>query len=72
MTAQTATRHLWGHLPEFTACGVAFDAHDSGDYDEKIVFAASGESVNCPHCAAVVAYYKGVDGRKVRAAGVSS
>ena len=28
---------------EFTVCGMAFDAHDSCDHDEPIVFAGAGE-----------------------------
>lgn len=36
--------------PEFTMCGMAFDAHWTGDSDEVIVMAAPGELVTCADC----------------------
>ena len=37
---------------EHSLCGMAFDAFDSGDADEPIIFAKSGEVVTCPECRA--------------------
>lgn len=37
-------------LNEFTICGMAFDAHDSGDAAEPIVVAEVGQMVTCPTC----------------------
>lgn len=37
-------------LPEFTLCGMAFDAYDSQDTDVPVVFAAPGETITCPDC----------------------
>jgi len=35
---------------EHSLCGMAFDAFDTGDADEQIVFAKDGETVTCPDC----------------------
>lgn len=43
---------------EFTLCGIAFDAHDSGDVDEPVVFAAPGQTVDCEDCRIVIDYVK--------------
>lgn len=40
--------------PEFTLCGLAFDAFDSGDCDSPIVFAQIGERVTCDYCIRVI------------------
>ena len=39
---------------EYTMCGLAFDAHDSGDLEEEIVSAVDGEPVTCQECRRVV------------------
>jgi hypothetical protein len=41
---------------EFTLCGMAFDAYDSGDADEPIVMAQPRELVTCAECRAVIDY----------------
>lgn len=43
---------------EFTLCGLAFDAHDSGDHDEPVIMAAPGQLVNCVECRAVIDYVR--------------
>ena len=35
---------------EMTMCGMAFDAHDSGDSDEPIIFAKSRQRITCDDC----------------------
>ena len=45
---------------EFTVCGFAFDAHDSGDHDEPIVFAGNGEAVTCPECRRIVVEFRSI------------
>lgn len=35
---------------EHSLCGMAFDAFESGDADEPIVFAGDGELVTCADC----------------------
>lgn len=39
---------------EFTMCGLAFDAHRTGDHDEDIAFVGAGEAVTCQECRRVV------------------
>jgi len=49
------TRHATNPAQsEYTMCGMAFDAHGSGDCDEPIVFAREGEPVTCQECRRVV------------------
>ncbi|WP_186058673.1 hypothetical protein [Burkholderia gladioli] len=43
---------------EFTLCGIAFDAQDSGDIDEPIVFAKAGQVVDCEDCRRIIDYVK--------------
>lgn len=43
---------------EFTLCGIAFDAHDSGDADEPAVFAVTGQTVDCEDCRRIIDYVK--------------
>lgn len=45
---------------EFAACGLAFDAHDSGDHDEPVIFAGAGEAVTCPECRRIVIEFRSV------------
>lgn len=45
---------------EFTVCGMAFDAHDSGDHDEPIVFAGVGEVVTCEECRRIVIEFRSI------------
>lgn len=40
----------WSQGEEFTMCGMAFDAFESGDADAPIVFAERGETVTCKDC----------------------
>ena len=46
---------------EYTMCGLAFDAYDSGDHDEQITFAVGGKPVTCMDCRHMV-----LDVRKIR------
>lgn len=39
---------------EFTLCGVAFDAFDTGDAEEPVVFAQAGELITCKECRNVI------------------
>jgi hypothetical protein len=45
--------HGEGHV-EFTLCGLACDAYESGDHDESVVSAKPGELVTCPECRQVL------------------
>lgn len=45
-------------LGEFALCGLAFDAHDSGDVDEPVEFAEPGKLVTCPDCKHVLDYVR--------------
>lgn len=42
-------RHAPG-TQEHTLCGMAFDAFDTGDCEEPIVFAEPGQLVTCAAC----------------------
>lgn len=50
-------RHAEGEQ-EHSLCGMAFDAYDSGDSDEEIIFAGDGETVTCPQCRAHLDYIR--------------
>lgn len=39
-----------GQGEEFSLCGMSYDAFESGDADETIVFAEPGQKINCPDC----------------------
>jgi hypothetical protein len=46
------------HAPgigEHALCGLAYDAHLSGDTDDPVIFAARGQVVTCEYCRAVIA-----------------
>lgn len=45
---------------EYTLCGFAVDAHETGDHSEPIVFAKPGETINCPECRVVINYCKSI------------
>jgi len=47
-----------GNGGEFTICGMAFDAYESGDADEQVVFAKPKEVVTCKECRAAIDYVK--------------
>lgn len=49
-----------GQGGEFTMCGVAFDAFDSGGVEEEIIFAEPGDLITCPACREVIAFYRTV------------
>lgn len=52
-----STLHAEGIIPpEFTMCGMAFDAHCTGDSDEVISMAAPGELVTCKDCRRAIDY----------------
>lgn len=50
--------HAASELPEFTMCGIAFDAFMSGDVDEEIVFAKKGQIVDCEDCRRAIDHAK--------------
>lgn len=39
---------------EFSLCGLAFDAFESGDADEPVEFAKSGQKITCEECRDVI------------------
>ncbi len=39
---------------EHALCGLALDAHDSGDWPEPVVMAESGELVTCKECRSAI------------------
>lgn len=39
---------------EYSLCGLAFDAHETGDADEPVEFAEAGELVTCVECRDVI------------------
>jgi hypothetical protein len=45
----TPDKHAEG-LQEHSLCGLAFDAFDTGDYEEPVVFAKTGQRVTCERC----------------------
>lgn len=45
-------------LAEFSLCGDAFDAYDSGDAEEQYEIVAFGGTVTCPQCCIVIAEVK--------------
>jgi len=47
---------------EFTLCGIAYDAFESGDADEKVTFAKSGERVTCEECREVIDHIRKFQG----------
>lgn len=46
--------------PEFSLCGDAFDAFDSGDASEPYEFAKPGESITCAICCNAVREIKAI------------
>lgn len=49
-----SVRHGKSNAPEFAVCGLACDAHESGDWHEPVVYAAPGETVTCAECRAAI------------------
>ena len=43
---------------EYTLCGDAFDAYESGDSDAPIVIAKMNQTVTCPKCRNVIVWVK--------------
>jgi hypothetical protein len=43
---------------EFAVCGLAYDAHESGDHEEPVVLAREGEAVTCGECRRIVIEYR--------------
>lgn len=66
----TTHRSAPGQGGEYTACGMAFDAHDSGDEDEPIVFAEPGKVYDCAECRRVVDAYRATRGYRQPPEGV--
>lgn len=67
MKLEPNVRHFANSIvPEYTACGMAFDAYESGDAEEQIIFAAPGETVTCVGSRKIIADAKMVRHWKVR------
>lgn len=51
-----STKHAKGTNTgsEFTMCGMAFDAYESGDSEERIIFAKPKEVVTCQDCRDII------------------
>lgn len=47
---------------DYTMCGLASDAYESGDESAPVVIAGPGELITCKGCRAVIAYYKSIKG----------
>lgn len=45
---------------DFTMCGLASDAFLTGDEPDPVNIAVPGESITCPQCRAVIAFYRGI------------
>ena len=43
---------------EYTLCGIAFDAYESGDSDELIVFVQPFETITCEQCRTAIKYVR--------------
>lgn len=43
-----------GYGTDYTLCGLAQDAFDTGDADEPVVVAQAGELVTCEYCHSVI------------------
>jgi hypothetical protein len=43
---------------EYTVCGLAFDAYDSGDAAEPVVMAEEGQVYTCENCRRVIAWHR--------------
>jgi len=52
-------------MAEYSLCGMAFDAYESGDAEEQIIFAQSGETITCTGCRKIIAEAKLVKHWKV-------
>jgi len=58
-------RHMHNSaVPEYSLCGMAFDAYDPGDAEE-IIFAKSGETITCTGCRKIIADAKRIKHWKV-------
>ena len=47
-------------MAEYSLCGMAFDAYESGDAEDQIIFAQSGETITCIGCKKIIAEAKKV------------
>jgi len=52
-----STKHAAGPQ-EHALCGLAEDAHESGDWHEPVVMAKPGESVTCKECRDVIDFIR--------------
>jgi hypothetical protein len=43
---------------EHSLCGLAFDAYETGDVDDPVIFATAGGLVTCPECRALINYIR--------------
>lgn len=43
---------------EYTLCGLAFDAYESGDHPEPVIEANPGQIVNCEECRKAIDFAK--------------
>lgn len=47
-----------GQGGEFTVCGMAFDAFESGDADAPIVFAGTRQFITCQECCEIIQQFR--------------
>lgn len=50
--------HAPGERQEFTLCGMAPEAFETGDADEPVVIAEPGEAISCPTCCRTIDYVR--------------
>ncbi|MAN46306.1 MAG: hypothetical protein CMF04_08925 [Hyphomonas sp.] len=58
MSDNKSVLHGFYRNPEFTACGLLFDAYEVGDHDEPVKFARSGQKVTCEDCIREIRFFK--------------
>lgn len=49
--------HASGPL-EHALCGLSYDAHESGDHDKPVRYAATGQIVTCEMCKVFIAHVR--------------
>lgn len=64
MSAIPVCMHNPGHS-EYSLCGDAFDAFDSGDKDEPIIIGKSGDRITCEQCLSIIATCKSIKDRRI-------
>lgn len=47
-------------MREYSLCGVAYDAFDTGDAESPVAIAKKGQTITCPDCRNVIAEVKSI------------